>query len=286
MGLILLGIVFAAAAWLLSDQIFKYRFELRIVSGVILIGAILAASTVMIPAGHVGVKVMFGAVDTSGTIGEGLHVVNPLLDVRSFSIRTQEIYEGAEVPSKEGLSINLEVSLLFRLDISRAAHVYQTVGETYKEVVALPTLRSAIRSATVNYEAKDLYTSGRELIAGAILKELDLNLRNRGIIIESVLLRKITLPKQVEEAINNKLAAEQESERMKFILQKEEQEAQRKGIEAKGIATYQETVRRGLDMNLLKWKALEAVNELAKSPNSKFVILGDKSGLPIILNDK
>ncbi|MBN8705208.1 MAG: prohibitin family protein [Bacteroidetes bacterium] len=286
MGLILLGIVFAAAAWLMSDQVFKYRSQLRIVAGVILFATIIAASTVMIPAGHVGVKVMFGAVDTSNTIGEGLHFVNPLLDVKSYSIRTQEIYEGAEVPSKEGLSINLEVSLLFRLDISRAAHVYQTVGEAYKDVVVVTTLRSAIRSATVNYEAKDLYTSGRELIAGAILKELDLNLRDRGIIIESVLLRKITLPKQVEEAINNKLAAEQESERMKFILQKEEQEAQRKGIEAKGIATYQETVRRGLDMNLLKWKALEAVNELAKSPNSKFVILGDKSGLPIILNDK
>ncbi|MCK6602662.1 MAG: prohibitin family protein [Bacteroidetes bacterium] len=286
MATLLLGLVFAAVAWLLGEQMFKYRSVLRVVAGVILAGAFVAASSVIIPAGHVGVKSLFGAVDTSVTIGEGLHLVNPLVDVRTFSVRTQEIYEGAEVPSKEGLSINLEVSLLFRLDVTRAAQVYQKIGETYKEVVVITTLRSAIRSATVNYEAKDLYTSGRELIAGAILKELELNLKDRGMIIESVLLRKITLPKQVEEAINNKLAAEQESERMKFILQKEEQEAQRKGIEAKGIATYQETVRRGLDGNLLKWKALEAVNELAKSQNSKFVILGDKSGLPIILNDK
>ena len=285
MSTILLGLVFAAIAWILSDQLVRYKGQLRTIAGVILFGAVLASTTVIVPAGNVGVTTLFGAVD-SVTLPEGLHIINPLKEVKNFSVRTQEAYETADVPSKEGLSINLEISLLFRLDPSTAAGVYRGIGEGYKEIFVITNLRSAIRSATVNYEAKDLYTSGRELIAGTILKELKAALEPKGIAVDNILLRRITLPKQVEEAINNKLAAEQESERMRFVIQKEEQEAQRKVIEAKGIANYQETIRRGIDANLLKWKALESVNELAKSPNSKFVILGDKNGLPIILNDK
>jgi regulator of protease activity HflC (stomatin/prohibitin superfamily) len=136
---------------------------------------------------------------------------------------------------------------------------------------------------TVYHEAKELYTSGREVIASQIFNELDKALRSRGIVVESVLLRKIVLPEQVQQAINNKLAAEQEAERMKFVILKEEQEARRKRIEAQGIADFQNIVRQGIDERLLKWKALETVNELAKSPNAKFIILGDKSGLPIIV---
>lgn len=285
MGIVLVGLVLAVVVWLMSEQLFKYKFQLRLVSGLIVIGAILAASTVIVPAGNVGVRILFGAVDST-TIGEGLHFINPFMDVKTMTVRTQEAFENADVPSKEGLSINLEISLLFKLEPGFAGEIYQKTGEGYKDILVTTTFRSAIRSATVNYEAKDLYTSGRELIAGAIFKELETSLNPKGIIIESVLLRRITLPKQVEEAINNKLAAEQEAERMRFVLQKEEQEAERKKIEAKGIANYQETIRRGIDQNLLKWKALEAVNELSKSSNSKFVILGDKTGLPIILNDK
>jgi len=285
MSTIIFGLVLATVAWIMSDQLFKFKAQLRAISVAIVVVAFIAASTIIVPAGNVGVMTLFGAVDST-TVGEGLHVINPLKEIRTFSVRTQEAFEAADVPSKEGLSINLEISLLFRLTSSSAASVYQGIGENYKDIFVITNLRSAIRSATVNYEAKDLYTSGRELIAGMILKELQTSLAPRGITVENVLLRKITLPKQVEEAINNKLASEQESERMKFIIQKEEQEAQRKVIEAKGIANYQETIRRGIDQNLLKWKALDAVNELAKSPNSKFVILGDKTGLPIILNDK
>lgn len=285
MNTILVGLVFAAIAWILADQLMRYKTQLRMISGVIILATFFASTTVIVPAGHVGVTTLFGAVD-SLTLHEGLHIINPLKEVKTFSVRTQEAYEMAEVPSKEGLSVNLEISLLFRLDPLIAATVYQGYGEGYKEIFVVTNFRSAIRNATVNYEAKDLYTSGRELIAGTILKELKTALEPRGIIVDNILLRRITLPKQVEEAINNKLAAEQESERMRFVIQKEEQEAQRKVIEAKGIANYQETIRRGIDQNLLKWKALESVNELAKSPNSKFVILGDKNGLPIILNDK
>jgi len=121
------------------------------------------------------------------------------------------------------------------------------------------------------------------VLLGQLFAELDKALRARGIIVEAVLLRKIVLPEQVQQAINNKLAAEQEAERMKFVILREEQEAKRKRIEAQGIADFQNIVRQGIDERLLKWKALETVNELAKSPNTKFIILGDKSGLPIIV---
>ena len=150
----------------------------------------------------------------------------------------------------------------------------------------LPQLRSVIRGATVNHEAKDLYTSGREVIAQQIQDELAKTLAQRGIVLEKVLLRKIVLPKMVEDAINSKLAAEQDAERMRFVLQKERQEAERKRVEATGIADFQRTVSQGISDALLKWKAIEVAHELSKSPNTKIVILGDKSGLPIILSDK
>lgn len=252
---------------------------------IVFIVGILLSSLVSIPTGSVGVLTLFGKVDPN-EIHEGLHSINPLKSVHILSIRTQEIFEHADVPSKEGLTVGLEVSLLFRIEPTKASNIYQTIGENYKEIIIIPTLRSSIRNVTVNHEAKDLYTSGRELIAGQIFKELEKTLGERGIITENVLLRKIVLPNQVQEAINNKLAAEQDAERMKFVIQKEEQEANRKRIEAKGIADFQNIVRQGIDERLLKWKALESVKELAKSNNAKFIILGDKSGLPIIVNSQ
>jgi regulator of protease activity HflC (stomatin/prohibitin superfamily) len=153
-------------------------------------------------------------------------------------------------------------------------------------VFILPQFRSVIRGATVNHDAKDLYTSGREVVAQEIYDGLHRMLGERGIVLEKVLLRKIVLPKMVEEAINSKLAAEQEAERMKFVLQKERQEAERKRVEASGIADFQRIVTQGISDPLLKWKAIEVAHELSKSPNTKVVILGDKSGLPIILSDK
>lgn len=147
-------------------------------------------------------------------------------------------------------------------------------------------IESCPSGATVNHEAKDLYTSGPEVIAQQIEDELHKMLSERGIVLEKVLLRKIGLPKMVEDAINTKLAAEQDAERMRFVLQKERQEAERKRLEAGGIADFQRIVTQGISEPLLKWKAIEVAHELSKSPSTKVLILGDKSGLPIILSDK
>ncbi len=278
---IVLSLIFSIAIVVWGFKLKKIK-QFSLYATIIFFFGVLLSSLVSIPTGSVGVLTFFGKVDPE-EINEGLHIINPLKNVHILSIRTQEIFEHADVPSKEGLTVALEVSLLFRIEPTKASNIYQTIGEDYHSIIIIPMLRSSIRNVTVNHEAKDLYTSGREIIAGQIFKELEKSLGERGIITENVLLRKIVLPEQVQQAINNKLAAEQEAERMKFIILKEEQEANRKRIEAKGIADYQNIVRQGIDEKLLKWKALESVNELAKSNNAKFIILGDKSGLPIIV---
>jgi prohibitin 1 len=261
------------------------RWWLRLLGAAVIVLAILFSTFRVVPAGHVGVATLFGRIDDR-PLSEGLNMINPLKQVHLMSVRTQEMFEHADVPSKEGLSVGLDVSALYHLDLQAAPGVYRTLGENYARVYIAPQFRSVIRGATVNHEAKDLYTSGREVVAQEMYDVLHQTLLDRGIVLEKVLLRKIVLPKLVEDAINTKLVAEPEAERMRFVLVKERQEAERKRVEAAGIADFQRIVTQGISEPLLKWKAIEVANELSKSPNAKVVILGDKSGLPIILSDK
>jgi regulator of protease activity HflC (stomatin/prohibitin superfamily) len=261
------------------------RLGLRIAAGLVVLAAALLAAFRVVPGGTVGVQILFGRIDEA-VLTEGLNVVNPLKQVRLLSVRTHELFEHADVPSKEGLTVGLEVSALYHLEASAAPMVVRTLGPDYEKVYMVPLLRSVIRGATVNHEAKDLYTSGREVIAQEMQEALHGMLAERGIVLERVLLRKIVLPAMVQEAINSKLAAEQEAQRMRFVLQKETQEAERKRVEATGIADFQRIVSQGISEPLLKWKAIEVASELSKSPNTKLVLLGDKSGLPIILGDR
>jgi prohibitin 1 len=180
--------------------------------------------------------------------------------------------------------MDLEGSLLYRLDPAKAAEVYKTVGVNYAEVIIVPQVRSAIREITASYDAKALYSSEREQIAHETFELVQKMTSGRGVIVESVLLRKIGLPPIVANAIQEKLKREQEAEQMKFVLQKEQQEAERKRIEAQGIADFQRIVAAGISPQLLEWKGIEATEKLAMSPNTKVVVVGNpKSGLPIIL---
>jgi regulator of protease activity HflC (stomatin/prohibitin superfamily) len=237
----------------------------------------------VIPAGHVGVKDFFGVVSPNA-LSPGIHVVVPMTRVVVMSIQTQELKETAEVPSQEGLIMDLEASLLFRLDPEKAAQMYKTVGRDYQSVAVEPQIRSAIREITASYDAKALYSSEREKVAHEILAFFAKLTESRGIVAEAVLLRKVGLPEIVANAIQEKLKREQEAEQMKFVLQKEEQEAERKRIEAQGIADFQRIVASGISAQLLEWKGIEATEKLAQSPNTKIVVIGNpKSGLPIIL---
>jgi len=237
-----------------------------------------------VPAGNVGVKDFFGSVSAT-TLSPGIGLVMPLTSVVRMSVQTQEIKEVAEVPSQEGLILSLETSLLFQLDPAKAVEIYRTVGSDYVGTIVEPQFRSAIREITASYEAKALYSATREKIAGEIFALFKRLAGDRGIIVQQVLLRKIGLPPVVANAIQEKLRREQEAEQMKFVLQKEQQEAERKRIEAQGVADFQRIVAQGISPQLLEWKGIEATEKLAASPNSKIVVVGNtKSGLPLVFS--
>jgi prohibitin 1 len=254
-----------------------------VLSAAVLLIIVLWSSVAYVPAGNVGVLTIFGRV-TGEVLPEGTHLVNPFKVNHTMSVRTQTLKEGASVPSNEGLIIALDTSLLFRLDASRAADVYQKVGPYYVDVVVEPNLRSTIRSVTSMHTANALYSGERETVAQQMLKELTTELGKRGIITENILLRDIQLPQTLKASIELKQQAEQESLAMSFRLQKEKQEAERKRIEAQGIRDFQQIVAQGISPQLLEWKGIEATETLAKSPNAKVVVIGGgKSGLPLIL---
>jgi len=237
----------------------------------------------IIPAGHTGVIDFLGTVSDE-TLKPGVNMVNPIAKIEKMSIKTQELQELMSVPSKEGLSVNLEISLLFKLNSDMANQIYKTVGPNYADIILVPQFRSVVRGVTARYEAKALYTASRERLAGEILDELGKLVGPRGITVEQAPLRQIQLPARLTQSIEEKLQAEQEAQRMAFILQKEEQEADRKRIEAKGIADFQDIVSKGISDQLLKWKGIEATEKLANSTNSKVIVIGSgKDGLPLIL---
>merc|ERR1712146_690148 len=189
------------------------------------------------------------------------------------------------VLTQEGLNVELDVSLLYHIDLLKVRDIYLQLGEAYEETLIMPELQSAVRGLTSEVSAKALYTSGRTEIHDKLHKELTEKLTARGIVLEDVLLKGIKLPKQLTDAIELKAQAEQESARMEFVLSKERQEADRKKVEASGISAFQKIVSEGISSQLLQWKGIEATEKLAESTNSKIVVMGNsKDSLPVLLS--
>jgi len=248
-----------------------------------LVVILLFASVARVESGNVGVLTLFGRV-TGEVLPEGIHLVNPFKANHELTIRTQEIKESASVPSAEGLVMNLDTSLIYHLNPEKAAEVYQKIGPNYLTVLIEPNLRAAIREATASHSANALYTGEREMVAKQVRDQLSNLLGARGILVESILLRDIQLPTTLKTSIESKQQAEQEALAMNFRLQKEKQEAERKRIEAAGIRDFQQIVAQGISPALLEWKGIEASENLAKSVNSKVVVIGNsKNSLPLIL---
>lgn len=262
---------------------FKSKGVFIIVAVIVLIILFSARPIVVIPAGYIGVKDFFGYV-SNDTLSPGIRLIVPFTKVVKMSTRSQTIMEEADTPSREGLIINLDVSLIYRISPAKAVEIYKTVGKGYQDIIVEPQFRSAIREITASYDAKTLYSAERDKLAGEVKQLYSKITKDRGIITEQVLLRKIGLPVVVANAIQEKLKREQEAEQMKFVLQKEQQEAERKRIEAQGIADFQKIVAQGISPQLLEWKGIEATEKLANSQNTKVVVIGNtKTGLPIIL---
>ncbi|MCB0729769.1 MAG: prohibitin family protein [Ignavibacteriae bacterium] len=286
----IVGIIAAVVFFLIHLNVKKARrLQEATITLIIAIGSLIFSAAqvfTVIPAGTVGVVDFLGMV-SDNTLKPGVNLVNPLARIIKYSFKTQELKETMTVPSKEGLPVQLEISLLYRVDPAMANDIYKTVeAGDYLNVILIPQFRSVVRGVTAKFEAKALYTEAREQLANEITSELQKMVAQRGITVESAPLRQIALPPRLTQSIEEKLQAEQESQRMSFILQKEKQEADRKRIEAKGIADFQSIVSDGINANLLKWKGIEATEKLANSQNSKVVVIGaGKDGLPLILGN-
>ena len=240
----------------------------------LIVGSVVASLRV-VPAGHVGVVDFFGNVSQS-SLKSGINFVNPLAKVIAMSIRTQEDKETMSVPSKEGLTIELEVSALFHLDPEKAVDVYKSVGTHYVDVIFIPQMRAAARGVTGGSEAKALYTSEREALGLAVREHLEGLVGDRGMIVENILLRKVSLPITVSQAIEQKLKAEQEFERMKFVNQREEMEAERKRIEAKGVRDSQAIISETLTPQYLNYLWIRNLAD-----NQNVIYVATEANVPI-----
>lgn len=264
------------------------------------------STVIIVPAGNVGVTVLFGKVQDAH-YSEGLHLVNPLVSVVAMSVRTRAYTmsstagegkivgdDSIKVLSSDGLQMPLDVTVLYRLVASDAPWVYRNLGDDYEDKLIRSASRTAIREAASQFSSQEAYALKRNELAGKTEKLLEESIasllgkyddfKGAGFMIQQVMLRNVSLPERVRVAIEEKLSAEQDAERMKFLIDKEKQEAERKKIEAGGIAEAAKLMS-DVGEKYIQLRGIEATLELAESPNAKFVIIGGgKGGLPVILN--
>ncbi|MCD4706028.1 prohibitin family protein [bacterium] len=247
-------------------------------------------SIVIIPAGETGVYHLFGKVREK-EMSSGLHFKNPLALVTKMSIRTEEytmsIIEGEgqvknadaiRALTKEGLEVDLDMTILYHLNETSASDIFKNVGLDYVEKIIRPSIRSGIREIIANYEAKDIYSEKREEAAGEILEKLKSDINQRGITIEEVLLRNVNLPTKLSNAIQEKLTAEQEAQRYDFVLQRETKEAERKRIEAAGQRDAQKIINESLTTNYLNYLY---IRELKDREGTIYIPVNPSTGMPM-----
>ncbi|MGD8921825.1 MAG: prohibitin family protein [Candidatus Zixiibacteriota bacterium] len=253
---------------------------------VVLLAATLVGCGTQVPSGHRGVFFYkFGNGTEMGRIyNEGFNWHFPWNSMFVYRIQTQEQKEPLVVLSSDGATIRMDVSVLYRPDPAKLDSLQVTVGQNYYDVYVAPNLRSIAREIAGRYKPEEIYSTKREEVRTEILGQLTKEVAKRFIILENVLIRDVTIPEKISEAINFKLTADQEAQKMQFTIEKEKLEAERKRIEAQGIADFQKIVSAGITESLLKWKGIEATQKLAESSNTKIVIVGNSSSdLPVIL---
>ena len=266
-------------------------------SAIVVIGLVTSMFKVIEP-GKVGVQVLFGKVQPD-VLESGLHIINPLVDVTIFSIQTQNytmsaVHSEGEVQgddairvlSSDGLEVMVDLSVLYKVDPAKAPFILQNIGMDYVDKIVRTVSRTAIRDNAVNYAAVDLYSVKRQEFQDRINRTIQLSFAKRGLELQQILVRNISLPASVRASIESKINAEQEAQKMTFVLQKERQEADRKRVEAQGIADYQKILSTGLSDKQLQYEAIKAQKEIALSPNAKVIIIGSGKSNPIMLSDK
>ena len=275
----------------------KYAQVLKIAGFLVIVLGLFSSMFKQIDAGRVGVQSLYGNVEND-ILSSGLHVINPLLDVTEFDIQTQNYTmsavhsEGAQegddairVLSNDGLEVVIDLTVLYRISPESAPKIFKQIGVNYNDKIVRPVTRTRIRDNAVYYDAVALYSTKRNEFQQRIFTSIENDFKSRGLILEQLLIRNINLPASVKTTIESKINAEQEAQKMQFVLQKEKQEAERKRVEAQGIADYQRIISMGLTDKQLQYEQIKAQKELAASPNTKIIFMG-KGSAPVILSDK
>jgi len=219
-------------------------------------------------------------------LGEGMHVMPIWNHVIAYDTRVHEMKEQLVVLSSNGLTLRVDASVRYRPKADELFELQTQIGPDYDQKVVAPVVRSEARKVFGRYQPEEIYSTRREEIEKQIYDEVTRALEGKHVVVEAVLVRDVDLPDAIKTAIGDKLAEEQRAQKMRFTLDRERQEAQRKQIEAEGISKYQAIVRQGLTGEYLQFKGIEATAKLAESPNAKVVIVGaGKGGLPVILGD-
>lgn len=300
MVLIILGlIIFAAATYALRNNspFIRFKGAIKIAGIVFIVIGVLNSCFKQINAGQIGVKSLFGKVEDDILLS-GLNFVNPLVDVKTIDIKTQNYTmsgvhdEGAQagddairVLTADGLEVTIDLTVLYRVVPSEAPRLMKETGLDYNDKIVRPLTRTKIRDNAVYYDAVSLYSTKRDTFQMRIFNSIEKDFNKRGLILEQLLVRNITLPASVKTTIESKINAEQDAQKMQFVLQKEKQEAERKRVEAQGIADYQRIISTGLSDKQLQYESIKANLELAKSPNAKVIIMG-KGNNPMIIDTK
>jgi regulator of protease activity HflC (stomatin/prohibitin superfamily) len=280
-----------------NPALYKFKKGGRLIALLFVVLGILIACIVQINVGEVGVKVLFGKVQND-VLGSGLHLVNPLLDIERVDIKTQNYTmsgvndegekrgdDAIKVLTSDGLEVTIDLTVLYRVVASEAPKLLNETGQDFKDKIVRPLTRTKIRDNAVYYQAIELFSNRRDEFQQRIYKSIEDNFKQRGLLLEQLLVRNITLPNSVKASIESKINAEQDAKKMEFVLQKEKQEAERKRVEAQGIADYQRIINTGLTDNQLQYEQIKAIKELALSQNAKIVMMG-KGNTPVIIDTK
>jgi regulator of protease activity HflC (stomatin/prohibitin superfamily) len=292
-GIIILVIGFVAAAS--NPELIRLSKIAKGIGIVLILVGIFSSMVVQVEPGEVGVKKLFGKVDDD-VLESGLNFVNPMIEVVPINVRTQnytmsgihdegtkQADDAIRVLSADGLEVVVDLTVLFRVIPNEAPRILKEIGSDYINTIVRPVTRTKIRDNAVYYDAVSLYSTKRDEFQARIFKGIEKDFKQRGLFLEQLLIRNLTLPTSVKASIESKINAEQDAQKMQFVLQKEKQEAERKRVEAQGIADYQKIISSGLGEKQLQYEMIKAIST---SPNAKIIIMGNNKGMPLIVDGK
>jgi regulator of protease activity HflC (stomatin/prohibitin superfamily) len=300
MFLIIVGIIIIIASITFTSHnelLAKFKPVGRIVGFLFVALGIITSCFVQINAGNIGIKSLFGNIQTD-VLSSGLHFVNPLYNINKIDVKTQNYTmsgvhdegdrqgdDAIRVLTSDGLEVTIDLTVLYKVVSADAPKLLRETGDDFRDKIVRPITRTKIRDNAVYYQAVDLFGSKRDEFQQRIYKSIETDFKNRGLLLEQLLIRNIALPNSVKASIESKINAEQDAKKMEFVLLKEKQEAERKRVEAQGIADYQRIINTGLTDNQLQYEQIKAMKELALSTNSKVIVMG-KGGAPMIIDTK